>query len=456
MSLKVVILGAGKGTRMRSKLPKVLQPLAQKPLLQHVIDTSYYLKADQIITVVGHGAEQVKQTIVGKTIQYVTQADQLGTGHAVQQAIPFIDDDDQVLILYGDVPLTSVNTLKDLLSLLTEQTPLSLLTITLDNATGYGRIVRDQHHRVAAIVEEKDATNDIRAIKEVNTGMLAANGKWLKKWLIELNNDNVQKEYYLTDIIAAAVESGFDVHTTEPQQEIEVLGVNNKQQLQGLERRYQLEQVNKLMAKGVTLLDASRVDVRGEVSVGMDVSIDTNVILEGTVALGNDVKIGANCVLKNVTLSDGVVIHPFSHLEDCLVGEDSIIGPYARLRPGTELAARVKIGNFVETKIAQIGSDSKINHLSYVGDTTMGAGCNLGAGTITCNYDGVNKYTTEIGDGVFVGSDTQLIAPVKINDNATIGAGSTITKEAPADTLTLSRTKQITVKGWQKPQKNRK
>ena len=453
MALKVVILAAGKGTRMRSKLPKVLQPLASKSLLQHVIDTAEQLKSQSIITVVGHGADLVKDTVEGKALDFVMQSEQLGTGHAVQQATSLIEDEDKVLILYGDVPLTSFETLDDLLSQVSDDSPLSLLTIHLPNPTGYGRIIRDQHELVQAIVEQKDATADQLVVNEVNTGIMAVQGKLLKLWLSNLSSDNAQGEYYLTDIIAMCVDDGFRVSTSHPAQELEVLGVNDKSQLQQLERLYQQQQANELMQQGVTLIDANRIDVRGSVSVAMDVEIDANVILEGHVELGENVKIGANCILKNVKIGNDTQIHPFSHLEDCVVGQDVNIGPYARLRPGTELADEVRVGNFVETKKAHVGKGSKINHLSYVGDTTMGEGCNIGAGTITCNYDGVNKHQTIIGDGVFVGSDTQLVAPVHVGDNATIGAGSTITKDSPAEELTLSRSKQMTLKGWQKPTK---
>ena len=453
MALKVVILAAGKGTRMRSKLPKVLQPLASKPLLQHVIDTAEQLESQSIITVVGHGADLVKDTVESKALDFVMQSEQLGTGHAVRQTTDYISDEDTVLILYGDVPLTSFETLDDLLSQVSDDSPLSLLTIHLPNPTGYGRIIRDQHELVQAIVEQKDATAEQLTVNEVNTGIMAVQGKLLKLWLSNLSSDNAQGEYYLTDIIAMCVADGFRVSTSHPAQELEVLGVNDKTQLQQLERLYQEQQASKLMLQGVTLIDANRIDVRGHVSVEMDVEIDTNVILEGQVNLAENVKIGANCILKNVTIGANTIIHPFSHLEDCIVGEDVNIGPYARLRPGTELADKVRIGNFVETKKANVGKGSKINHLSYVGDTTMGAGCNIGAGTITCNYDGVNKHQTIIGDGAFVGSDTQLVAPVHVGDNATIGAGSTITKDTPAEELTLSRSKQMTLKGWQKPTK---
>lgn len=452
MALKVVILAAGKGTRMKSVLPKVLQPLAGKSLLAHVVATAKKLNPAEIIAVVGHQAELVKQEFAAEGLVFVEQTEQLGTGHAVKQALPHINDDDLVLILYGDVPLTSLQTLENLTDLVTEQSPLALLTIELENPTGYGRIVRE-NGAIQAIVEQKDASAEQLKINEINTGIMAVKGSHNQIWLQRLDNNNAQGEFYLTDIIAMAVADGFKVASSNPAAEIEVLGVNDKLQLQGLERQFQRIQADDLMRKGATLLDANRLDVRGEVELGIDVQIDANVIFEGKVKLGNNVKIHTNCVLKNVEVGDNTEIHPFSHLEDSEVGESCQIGPYARLRPGSKLAAKAKIGNFVETKNAQIGAGSKVNHLSYVGDTQMGAGVNIGAGTITCNYDGVNKHKTIIGDGVFVGSDTQLVAPVTIEAGATIGAGSTITKNAPADKLTLSRSKQLTMPGWQKPTK---
>lgn len=452
MALKVVILAAGKGTRMKSVLPKVLQPLAGKSLLAHVVATAKKLNPAEIIAVVGHQAELVKQEFAAEGLVFVEQTEQLGTGHAVKQALPHINDDDLVLILYGDVPLTSLQTLENLTDLVTEQSPLALLTIELENPTGYGRIVRE-NGAIQAIVEQKDASAEQLKINEINTGIMAVKGSHNQIWLQRLDNNNAQGEFYLTDIIAMAVADGFKVASSNPAAEIEVLGVNDKLQLQDLERQFQRIQADDLMRKGATLLDANRVDIRGEVELGTDVQIDANVVFEGKVKLGNNVKIHTNCVLKNVEVGDNTEIHPFSHLEDSEVGESCQIGPYARLRPGSKLAAKAKIGNFVETKNAQIGAGSKVNHLSYVGDTQMGAGVNIGAGTITCNYDGVNKHKTIIGDGVFVGSDTQLVAPVTIEAGATIGAGSTITKNAPADKLTLSRSKQLTMPGWQKPTK---
>lgn len=451
MALKVVILAAGKGTRMRSDIPKVLQPLAQKPLLQHVINTAKKLQSETIITVVGHGVDQVEKTMQGQNLIYALQEKQLGTGHALQQAVPFFSDSDTVLILYGDVPLTAQSTLEKLLALVDDHHPLSLLTIHLDNPSGYGRIVRNPNNLVEAIVEEKDALPAQKTICEVNTGMMAVRGNHLKKWLTQLSSNNAQGEYYLTDVIASCVADGYEVKTAHPLSEMEVLGVNNKQQLQSLERLYQQTLAEDLMTQGTTVMDAARLDIRGSVTVGQDVFIDINVIFEGTVKLGNRVSIGANCILKNVDVADDAEILPFSHLEQATVGTKASVGPYARLRPGSELGAGAKVGNFVETKNAKIGQGSKISHLSYIGDTVMGQDCNIGAGTITCNYDGVNKHQTQIGNRVFVGSDSQLVAPVVIADDATIGAGSTITKSVPEGELTLSRSKQLTIAGWQKP-----
>ncbi len=454
MALKVVILAAGKGTRMRSKRPKVLQPLAHKPLLEHVIETAQTLTCEDIITVVGYGAKLVQSEINHPNIHFVLQAEQLGTGHAVIQANSYYSDEDTVLILYGDVPLISASTLIGLLELVGESCPLALLTVMLDNPEGYGRIVRNSEGTVQLIVEQKDATEEQQLIQEVNTGIMAVKGCHLRRWLSGISNQNKQAEYYLTDIIAMAVSDGFLIQTSQPNSKVEVLGVNDKTQLQKLERIYQQHYVEKLMHQGVTVIDASRLDIRGEVKASADVTLDVNVVLEGNVRLGENVFIGAHCVLKNVEIAENTYIHPFSHLESCVVGASCSIGPYARLRPGTVLGDNVKVGNFVEIKQSTIGLNSKVSHLSYIGDTSMGQDVNIGAGTITCNYDGVNKHQTIIGDDVFIGSDTQLIAPVKVGSGATIGAGSTVTKDAPENELTLSRTKQVTLKGWQKPVKS--
>lgn len=453
MSLKVIVLAAGKGTRMRSHHPKVLQPLAQKPLLAHVTETAKHLTQEAIITIVGHGADQVKSVMGDKGLVYVDQLEQLGTGHAVQVAEKWFDDEDTVLILYGDVPLTQTNTLQTLIDQVGDQHPLALLTLQLADSSGYGRIVRDQQGIVLSIVEEKDATSSQKSITEINTGMLAAQGGKLRQWLAQLSNNNAQGEYYLTDIVALCVAEGFEVATSQPQSEMEVLGVNNKSQLQSLERAYQAQLAEDLMTQGVTLIDASRVDIRGHLAVGMDVTIDANVIFEGDVVLGDNVHIEANCVVKDSKIATNTMIHAFSHLDGATIATGCVIGPYARLRPGSVLHADAKIGNFVETKNVQIGKGSKVNHLSYIGDTQMGCNVNIGAGTITCNYDGAFKHQTIIGDDVFVGSDTQLVAPVMIETGATIGAGSTITKTAPAETLTLSRSKQLSVENWKRPRK---
>ncbi|MFP4609568.1 MAG: bifunctional UDP-N-acetylglucosamine diphosphorylase/glucosamine-1-phosphate N-acetyltransferase GlmU [Thiohalophilus sp.] len=449
--LNIVILAAGQGTRMRSSLPKVLHPLAGKPMLQHTIDTARELLPARLSVVYGHGGEQVPQQIADPAINWVLQAEQLGTGHAVMQALPEMADDDIVLVLYGDVPLLSAGTL----ALLSEYADrdLCLLTVHLQDPTGYGRIVRNEHGQVTAIVEHKDADENQRRISEVNTGILAVNGGKLKTWLGNLKNNNAQGEYYLTDIIAMAVNDGVGVRVSHPAEPFEVLGVNSRQQLAQLERIYQQQQAERLMQQGVTLADPVRLDIRGRLSSGQDVTLDINVIIEGDVTLGNNVSVGANCVLKDCRLDDGVQVLPMSVIEDAHIGAESRIGPFARIRPGTELAAQTHIGNFVELKNSQVGTGSKINHLSYVGDTTIGERSNIGAGVITCNYDGANKHRTEIGDDAFIGSDSQLVAPVKIGDGATIGAGTTLTSDAPENALTLSRSKQKTVTGWKRPTK---
>ena len=449
--LNIVILAAGQGTRMHSSLPKVLHPLAGKPMLQHVIDTARELRPARLGVIYGHGGEQVQQAIGDPGVEWILQAEQLGTGHAVQQAMPNVADDEIVLVLYGDVPLLDSNTL----ALLVEHADdsLCLLTVHLDDPAGYGRIVRNEHGQVVAIIEHKDATDQQRRITEVNTGILAVNGGRLRGWLEQLENNNAQGEYYLTDIIAMAVADGIPIEVSHPADVNEVLGVNSRRQLAELERVYQLQQAGRLMDQGVSLVDPNRIDIRGRLDCGKDVTLDVNVIIEGNVVLGDNVRIGANCLLKNCELADGVEVLSMSVIEQARIGTGSRVGPFARIRPGTELAANTHIGNFVELKNSQVGEGTKINHLSYIGDTGIGAHSNVGAGVITCNYDGANKHRTEIGDDTFIGSDSQLVAPVKIGDGATIGAGTTLTGDAPAGDLTLSRIKQKTIKGWKRPTK---
>lgn len=451
--LTSIILAAGKGTRMRSQLPKVLQPLAGKPLLHHVLATSQSLAAQQTIVVAGFGMEAVQVACQDFSITWAVQAEQLGTGHAVAQALPYLQSDDVALILYGDVPLVSQATLEVLTALVTEQQPLVLLTLNLSNPQGYGRIVRDAEQQITRIVEQKDASADEQLICEVNTGIMAVQAQHLQQWIARLDNHNAQGEYYLTDIIAMAVADGYQVASAQASDEIEVLGVNDKAQLADLERRYQKQQAMTLLTAGVTLVDPARLDIRGKVEVGMDCYIDANVILTGYVKLGHGVRIGAGCILTNVTIDDGVTINPYSVLENCHIGADSRVGPFARIRPGTVTQARAHIGNFVELKNAQLAEGAKVNHLSYIGDAHLGAAVNIGAGTITCNYDGVNKHQTIIGEGAFIGSNSALVAPVEIGAQATIGAGSVITKDAPTAQLTLCRSEQKTLPSWKRPTK---
>jgi bifunctional UDP-N-acetylglucosamine pyrophosphorylase / glucosamine-1-phosphate N-acetyltransferase len=452
MSLDVVILAAGKGTRMYSSTPKVLHPLGGRPLLQHVIDTARRLSADRIVVVYGYGGGQVPSAFADDHLRFIRQEPQLGTGHAVQQALPSITGD-HTLVLYGDVPLTRSETLSDALR---DRDGLSLITADLDDSTGYGRIVRDRSGRVVRIVEERDASPTEKAIREINTGILAAPTAKLRDWLKDLRDDNAQGEYYLTDIIERAVADGVPIHTVQPKDIWEILGVNSKQQLAELERVYQRTQATKLMASGVTLADPARIDIRGELTCEQDVSIDVNCVFEGKVALAAGVVVGANCVIKDAVVEAGTRILPFCHIDSAHIGPDARVGPYARLRPGTVLSAHAHVGNFVETKNAQLGEGSKANHLAYLGDTTIGRNVNIGAGTITCNYDGANKHQTVIEDDAFIGSDSQLVAPVTVGKGATIGAGSTIAKDAPAGELTVSRARQTTVKGWKRPVKKTK
>jgi bifunctional UDP-N-acetylglucosamine pyrophosphorylase/glucosamine-1-phosphate N-acetyltransferase len=456
MTVKTIILAAGQGTRMRSSLPKVLHEIANRPLLKHVIDTSQSIDNNSVYIIYGHGGDKVKSALSDLNVTWIEQKQQLGTGHAVQQASQYIEDNDKVLILYGDVPLLKTHTIEDILENVDEQT-LALLTVLLDDPDGYGRIVRDQHHAVTKIVEQKDASESELQINEGNTGILAAKGDKLKQWLSRLESNNAQNEYYLTDVIEMAVSDGLKIMTTQPASQYEVLGVNNRVQLAYLERAYQREQAQQLMEHGVTLRDPDRVDVRGRFEqLGQDIVVDINVVFEGCNRIASNVSIGPNCIIKNSVIKEGVEILANSLIEDAVVGESSRIGPYARLRPQAELADHVHVGNFVEIKKSTIASGSKINHLSYIGDSEIGRKVNIGAGTITCNYDGVNKFKTIIGDGAFIGSDSQLVAPVTVAANATIGAGSTITKDTPEDQLTLSRAKQISVSNWQRPVKQEK
>jgi bifunctional UDP-N-acetylglucosamine pyrophosphorylase/glucosamine-1-phosphate N-acetyltransferase len=452
--MNVVILAAGMGKRMHSALPKVLHPLAGKPLLSHVVDTARSLSPTSLTVIYGHGGDAVPLALQADDIAFAKQEPQLGTGHAVIQAAPHLNDDAPTLILYGDVPLTRAASLQRLLdSAGTDK--LSILTVELDDPTGYGRIVREDG-AIVRIVEQKDATAAERAIREVNTGIMVAPTAKLKQWLGTLSKDNAQGEYYLTDIVARAVADGVRVVSAQPDAIAETLGVNSKLQLAELERVYQMQLAQNLLEQGVTLADPARIDVRGELLCGKDVSIDINCIFEGKVELGDRVTIGAHCIIKNTRIAHGAHIEPFCHIEDAQIGGDSRIGPYARLRPGTTLAEDVHIGNFVEIKNSQIAAHSKANHLAYVGDATVGSRVNIGAGTITCNYDGANKSRTVIEDDVFIGSDTQLVAPVTVGKGATLGAGTTLTANAPAGKLTVSRARQVTVEGWQRPVKLKK
>jgi bifunctional UDP-N-acetylglucosamine pyrophosphorylase/glucosamine-1-phosphate N-acetyltransferase len=454
MKITTIILAAGKGTRMRSELPKILHKIANKTLLQHVYDMSYQLNNNAIKIVYGHRADLVRDTLKALVVDWIEQKQQLGTGHAVMQVSDQIANTDTVLILYGDVPLLKLATVKQLIANVTDQS-LALLTVNLLNPTGYGRIVRNDSGQVTKIVEEKDASATEKLINEGNTGIMAVQGKFLKKWLSQLSNKNAQGEYYLTDIIEMAVADGFNVLTSQPESVDEVLGVNNRLQLSHLERVYQQEQAEILMKQGVTLIDPARFDLRGTIEhLGIDIVIDVNVIIEGKNSIGNNVKIGANTHIKDSIIGDNVEILANCVIENAVVGQGSKVGPYARLRPETVLAENVHIGNFVEIKKSSVAAFSKINHLSYIGDSTVGSKVNIGAGTITCNYDGVNKFRTIIEDGAFIGSDTQLVAPVTIGKNATIGAGSTITRNSPENQLTLSRVKQVSLAGWQRPVKH--
>ncbi len=454
MSLDIVILAAGQGTRMRSALPKVLHPVAGKPMLGHVIDTARQLSPRKIHVVIGHGAERVRECLAADDLDFVLQAEQLGTGHAVAQALPMLSAE-RVLILYGDVPLIEADTLRRLLDKVDDQ-HLALLTVELADPTGYGRIVRDEAGVVQAIVEHKDATPEQRLIREGNTGILAVPGKRLGDWLGRLSNSNAQGEYYLTDVIAMAVADGLTVATEQPHDPMEVQGANDRIQLSQLECHYQQRIAHRLMAQGVTLRDPHRFDVRGEVTVGRDVTIDINVILEGRVVIEDDVQIGPNCVIKDSVLRRGAVVKASSHLEGAELGEGADCGPFARLRPGAKLGAKAHVGNFVELKNAVLGEGAKAGHLSYLGDAEIGARTNIGAGTITCNYDGANKHKTVMGEDVFIGSNSSIVAPVTLGDGATTGAGSTVTQDVPVAALAVGRAKQRNIEGWKRPQKTPK
>lgn len=452
-TLSAVILAAGKGTRMYSDLPKVLHTIAGKPMVKHVIDTASSLGAENVHLIYGHGGELMRDRLANENVNWVKQTEQLGTAHAVLQATPFFKDDENILVVYGDTPLISKETLEKLIAAKPEN-GIALLTVHLDNPTGYGRIIRENGN-VVAIVEQKDANTEQLKIQEGNTGVMVSDGASFKKWLARVGNNNAQGEYYLTDLIALANQDGCQVVAVQATDMMEVEGANNRLQLAALERYYQRKQAERLLLEGVMLFDPARFDLRGTLEHGKDVEIDANVIIEGDVRLGNRVKIGAGCVLKNVVIGDDVEVKPYSVLEDAVIGEKAAIGPFSRLRPGAELAAETHVGNFVEIKKSFVGKGSKVNHLTYIGDTEIGADCNIGAGVITCNYDGANKFKTIIGDNVFVGSDTQLVAPVTVEDGATIGAGSTITRNVAKDELVITRVPQRHIQGWQRPVKKK-
>ncbi|MHC6647101.1 bifunctional UDP-N-acetylglucosamine diphosphorylase/glucosamine-1-phosphate N-acetyltransferase GlmU [Alteromonas sp. HB246098] len=451
MAFSVVVLAAGKGTRMKSSLPKVLHKVGGVPMVQRIINTVKSLGADNIHLVYGHGGDQLKETIAEDNLNWCLQAEQLGTGHAVQQAAPHIKDDEDVLVLVGDAPLIREETLSALKAA-KESCDLALLTVNLEDPTGMGRIIRENDN-ITAIVEHKDATEAQREIKEINTGMMMMSGKDLKRWLGELSNDNAQGEYYLTDVIAMAADEGKRIQSAQPQSAVEVEGVNNRLQLANLERALQHRQADELMTKGVTLLDPARFDLRGQLETGNDVIIDVNVIIEGKVTIGSNVTIGANCILRNCTIADNAVIEANSIVEEASVGEACTVGPYARLRPGAVMQKNAKVGNFVEMKKATLGEGAKANHLTYLGDAEVGAKANIGAGTITCNYDGVNKSKTVIGENAFIGSNSSLVAPVNIGNGATVGAGSVITSTVDDNALAVARGKQRNIQNWPRPTK---
>lgn len=453
MSLDVIILAAGQGSRMRSKRPKVLHGIGGKPMIAHVIDAAQTLPDTQVHVVVGHGADQVQTALSDRTVNFAHQAEQNGTGHAVAQALPAVGDG-PVLILYGDVPLIATDTLAALVDGVSEQT-LSLLTVNMSDPKGYGRITRDDAGRVTGIVEEKDASDAQRKITECNTGILATTGAQLKRWLPALSSDNAQGEYYLTDIIAMAATEGVQIATHQPQQPQEVQGVNDRVQLAMLERHYQQQQVDAVMRAGATVMDPSRVDIRGTLEVGQDVLLDVGCVFEGRVVLGDNVTVGPGCVIRDAEIGAGSTIAAYSVIEGATTADNAMVGPFARLRPGATLASGARVGNFVEIKNAEINAGAKVNHLSYIGDAQVGARANIGAGTITCNYDGANKHRTVIGENAFVGSNTALVAPVAVGACATIAAGSTITCDVPDNTLTIARARQVDIEGWERPCKKK-
>jgi len=451
MNLAVVILAAGKGTRMKSDFPKVLHPIAGRPMVQHVVDAAGALDPDNTVLIYGHGGDAVRQAVTGSRLQWAEQAEQLGTGHAVAQALPHLEED-VVLVLYGDVPLIQPQTLRDFVARVDDQS-LALMTLTLDDPSGYGRVIRDGDGKVRRVVEQKDASDDEKAVREINTGILACTRRFLNDSLPRLSNSNAQGEYYLTDLIAMAVDAGMEVVTEQPGHAWEVDGVNDRVQLARLERVYQRVRAESLMRAGVTLLDPARLDIRGNLQCGQDVTLDINTVLEGDVVIGDRVTVGPNCLIRNARIGSGTHIEANSVVDGAVVGEECQVGPFARLRPGTELAARAKVGNFVETKKAYVGEGSKVNHLTYIGDSRIGKGVNVGAGTITCNYDGVNKFQTVMKDGAFIGSNSSLVAPVTIGENATVGAGSVVTKDVPDQGLAVARGQQRNIQNWSRPEK---
>lgn len=451
MALSVVILAAGKGTRMKSKLPKVLHPVAEKPMVQHIIDTVNTLGADNIHLIYGHGGEQLKSALSHNSLNWCLQAEQLGTGHAVQQAADHISDDEDVLILVGDAPLIKASTLQQLLDV-KQTADLALLTVHLDDPTGMGRIIREGD-QVKAIVEHKDASDAQRQIKEINTGMMIMGGANLKRWLSALKSDNAQGEYYLTDVIEMAANEGKVIKAAHPTNAVEVEGINNRLQLAMIECAYQHEKATELLLDGLYILDPHRFDLRGELTFGEDCQIDVNAIIKGKVVLGDNVKIGPNCVLTDCEIGSGTVVEANSVIEQAVVHQNCTIGPFGRLRPGAVMMDNSKVGNFVEMKKTTLGKGSKANHFTYLGDTVVGEGVNIGAGTITCNYDGVNKFTTQIGDGAFIGSNSSLVAPVTVGANATVGAGSVLTKDVADNELAIARGKQRNINSWERPTK---